>query len=60
VYTDRPTATDDADLKKILRAVGNNVPGLLQELQLSDAKLIQPQRTQRIPVPPRSALMDRF
>jgi hypothetical protein len=44
-YSDHPTAIDEADLQKVLRAVGDNVPGLLQEMLLSDAKQLRAQRT---------------
>ena len=37
VYPDG-TGLDSADLKKVLQAVSNNVPGLLQEMMLSDAE----------------------
>jgi hypothetical protein len=37
VYPDG-TDLDTADLRKVLQAVANNLPGLLQEMMLSDAK----------------------
>jgi hypothetical protein len=37
VYPDG-TDLDTADLRKVLQAVANNVPGLLQEMMLSDAE----------------------
>jgi hypothetical protein len=32
------TDVDEADLRKVLKAVANNIPGLLQEMMLSDAE----------------------
>jgi hypothetical protein len=37
-------AIDEADLKKVLAAVKNNVPGLLEEMRVSDAKQIRGRR----------------
>jgi hypothetical protein len=45
VYPDG-TDVDVADLRKVLRAIANNVPGLLQEMMLSDAE----QAAAKIPV----------